>query len=1166
MKFFNLSRSESYPALKKVYAIMRLTTLALIAFSLNISATVYSQKTKLSLDVNNQSIKEILFLIENQSEFRFIYESGKINLDKKVSVREKDQSVETILNRLFAKEGIKYEITENNLILINPAEKNDNPTAPNIQQQKKLITGVVTDTNGEPIIGANVIQKGATNGTSTDIDGNFSLEVPENTVLQISFIGYIPQEIQVKNQSVINVLLKEDTQALEEVVVVGYGVQKKANLSGSVGVVKNEVLQNRPITNVGSALQGTVANLNITNQSGAANSSPEINIRGFTSINGGSPLIIIDGIASDSEILNRINPSDIESISVLKDASSAAIYGSRAAYGVLLVTTKSGKDEKLSINYNGNFALRTMARLTELETDPYTVASIRNTMAYPWYYIYTEEELEYAKKRSLDPRNVSPYYLRPDGTYAYFDSVDWYDEAYRNVGLATTHSVDISGKTNKLSYYFSGSYFFQDGMLKAPIKNDEFNRYNLRAKLDFEITKWWNIGGNISFSSSDYDEPAYLEDMFWSIGRESSLTPLRNPDGTWTRPNVQGPTIVATMTDGGRNTTIKNDYLVQLSTKMDIIKNVLTLRGNFGLNRFNSRFRSNWLPVALYDGPNRPVQYSRTTALVRNNSIIKDHLLFDVYADFTKTFKEKHFAQVLLGFNQEEVKYNKLEANRQDLISNSLPTIELATGDMTMSEKITSEAFRGAFFRFNYIYNNKYIAEFNGRYDGTSSFPRDDRFVFNPSGSLAWVISQESFFQPLSKVISHLKLRASYGSLGNQSVEDVDDETLNGPYRYIPTLASGKTIAILDGIQPTYISAPGLVSSSLTWETVTTVNVGWDINFFNNRLVTTTDIYRRDTKNMLTKSKTLPSVLGTNEPKENAADLKTVGWDLTIGWNDRFKLKGKDFKYNVNFVLSDNRSYITKFDNPTGSLSTYYKGQEIGEIWGAKTLGFFTSEEDIKNHADQSFVTSYPGTRPLGPGDLKFEDRNKDGKIDYGKWTTDDHGDYYVIGNSNPRFNFSFIFNGEWNGFDVQAFFQGVGKRDYMPSRGEVNFWGVYYQPWNNVTKGNMDHWTEENPDAYFPRLKSYVGEVEDKELGVPQTRYLQNAAYLRLKNLTLGYTLPQSLTNKWNISRLRFYLSGENIAEITGLSKYYNVDPENLGGSRYPFQRSFSIGANVSF
>lgn len=990
---------------------------------------------------------------------------------------------------------------------------------------------------------------------------NFPISVTENTTLQISYIGYIRQEVAVRNQQSVNIVLREDTHSLDEVVVVGYGIQKKANLSGSVGVVKSEMLENRPISNVSQALQGTVGNLNITNPSGQANASPEINIRGTTSINGGSPLIVIDGIVSDAGILNRMNPSDIENVTVLKDAASSAIYGSRAAFGVLLVTTKTGKEEKLSINYNSNYAFRHITKLTELEKDPYTAASIINQMAYPWYSVFTQEELEYAKRRSEDPNNVSPYYLGPDGTYCYFDTVDWYKEVYRDLGFATTQNVDISGKTDRLSYFFSAGYLFQDGMLRENSINDTYNRYNLRSKLDFQLTNWWSLSSNISFSSSDYDEPSYLEDLYWYLGRESTLVPARNPDGTWTHSKAMtGPTILAKMTDGGRNTTKSTDFVAQLSTKIDVIKDMLTIRGNFGMNRYEYMYSTHLLPVAKYDGPDRPAIYTRSTSMAEKRSSLRNHILFDVYADFNKTFNEKHFTQVLVGFNQEETKYNLFKASRSELISNSLPTIELATGEAVVNETITSEAMRGAFFRLNYIYNNKYIVEFNGRYDGTSSFPKQDRFVFNPSASLAWVISQEKFFEPVTNVVSHFKLRGSYGSLGNQASKS------GGEYRYIPTMAAGKTDVILNGAQPTYISAPGLVAGTLTWETVTTSNIGWDINFLNNRLSTTTDIYRRDTKDMLAKGKTLPSVLGTSEPDENAADLKTTGWEVSLNWKDRFNLRGKDFHYGVNFVLADNRTVITKFDNPTGSLSTYYVGQEIGEIWGATTLGFFSSEEDIKNHADQSFMASYPGTRPIEPGDLKFEDINKDGKVDYGKWTLDDHGDYKIIGNKTPRYTFSLGLNMEWNGFDLQAFFQGVGKRDYMPNRSEVNFFGVFYQPWNNITKGNMDHWTEENPNAYFPRLKSYVGEQSDRELGAPQTKYLQNAAYMRFKNLTLGYTLPQHITDKWNMSRVRFYFSGENIAEISGLHKYYGVDPENLGGSRYPFQRSFSLGLNVSF
>lgn len=1125
----------------------------ILALSLLASGSIFGQNQKISLPKGTTTLQKVFQEIEKQTDLSVDYNQSKLNINKQVVIKEQNKTLSKTLEEVLAGSGLTFKIEAGHILILPLAEKKE------VSTPDKQIKGNVTDKNGEPIIGANITVKGTTIGTITDIDGSFSFKIPDNATLLISYIGYLPQSISVGNQASFQITLLEDTQKLDEVVVIGYGTQKKVNLTGSVGVVDNQKLQNRSISNVGQALQGAVANLNITNNSGAANDIPDINVRGYTSINGGSPLIIIDGIVSDAEILSRMNPTDIESVSVLKDASSSAIYGSRAAFGVLLITTKKGSSEKLSINYNNNFALRHITRQTELETDPYTIATIRNTMGYPWYTFYTTEELEYAKKRSLDPENTSPYFLKPDGTYTYFDSVDWYEEAYKNVGFSTTQSIDISGKTERLSYFFSGSYFYQGGMLKQSGVNDQYNRYNLRTKLDFKITDWWNIGGNVAFASSDYDEPSYLDDLYRGLQQESTLTALRNPDGSWAKPNLLGPSILAKISDGGRTTTVKNDYNVQLSTKIDIIKKVLTIRGNFGLNRYNSRFRSSLLPVELSDGPNRPVVYTRATSKASNTSSIQDHILFDVYGEFTKTFKEKHYVQALIGFNQEETKYNILSAARDGLISNSLPSVNLATGEMTVGEKITSEAFRGTFFRFNYIFNDKYLVEFNGRYDGTSSFPKKDRFVFNPSASLGWIVSQEKFFQPITPIINHLKIRASYGSLGNQA-------SGSNVYRYIPTMPSGKTSALLNGEQPVYVSAPGLVAGSLTWETVTTANFGFDLNFFGNRLTTSTDIYRRDTKNMLTKGKVLPSVLGASEPDENAADLKTKGWDLTIGWKDRFKLAGKDFHYSANFILSDNRTFITKFDNPTGSLSSFYVGKEIGEIWGAKTLGFFTSKEDIKNHADQSFVTSYPGTRPLEPGDLKFADLNNDGKIDYGKWTLDDHGDYKVIGNSTPRYNFSLSLNAEWNGFDIQTFFQGVGKRNYRPQRYDANFWGMYTQPWDNLTKGNLDYWTEDNPDAYFPRLKAYIAEVEDKEAGVPQTRYLQNAAYLRFKNLTIGYTLPKKIVDKLNISRLRIYFSGDNIAEITGLYKHYKVDPENLGGGSYPFQRTFSFGLNVSF
>lgn len=1014
------------------------------------------------------------------------------------------------------------------------------------------ITGKVIDQSGLPVIGANVIVKGSNTGVITDIDGNFSIFAPKGALLEISYIGYHPVHLTIQDKRELSVVLKENTQALDEVVVVGYGVQKKVNLSGSVGTVSSKSLNNRPVTSVGQALQGTVANLNITPQGGAANSDPKFNIRGVTSLNASSPLIVIDGIVSDTEQLNRMNSADIENISVLKDAASSAIYGSRAAFGVILITTRKGKSETLSVNYNNNFSFRSLTRMPAIITDPYTIVNMKNTMSYPWYNLYNEEQVAYAKKRSEDP-SVSPYFLNPDGTYSYFGDTDWISEAYKNSGFSTNHTLDISGSTKRLSYYFSAGYMFQDGMLKYG--NDTYNRYNLRSKLDFNITDWWSIGNNTSYVTTDYDKPNYLGSSFyWEVNRTNSLDVPRNPDGSWTK---AGGSILGRIEEGGRTSSLNNNLMTHFTTQIDIFKDMLMIKGNFALNRKDAHYSGYSLPVTYYRGPELPAQYHNEITSANRRSYIADHLLFDAFADFRKTFAEKHFVNAMVGFNQEEYRYKNFDASRKDLISTSLPTIDLASGDMNVSESIETWALRGMFFRFNYIYNNKYIAEFNGRYDGTSRFPKDDRYAFNPSASVAWVISNEKFFESLTPSVSHLKLRGSYGQLGNQDVS---------AYEYIPTMGSGKVSQILDGKQPVYVSAPGLVAGNLTWEKVSVKNIGIDVNFINNKLTASADVYRRDTKDMLTKGKTLPSVLGTGEPKENAADLKTQGWEVTLGWNDSFELKGKPFNYSANFILSDSRSWITKFDNPTGSLGDYYVGQELGEIWGVNTLGYFTSDEDVKNHADQSIVTSYPGTRPLAAGDLKFEDRNKDGKIDWGKWTLHDSGDYYIIGNSSARFNYSFSVAGDWNGFDMRAFFQGVGKKDYRPGPSDLYFWGVFSQPWTNVTKGNMNHWTEENPNAYFPRPKAYVAESGDEECGLPQTKYLQSAAYVRLKNLTFGYTLPTSITRKALISRLRVFFTGENIFTISALDSHYKIDPEGLGGQSYPLQRSYSFGLNVSF
>ena len=514
------------------------------------AASAYAEQTTLTVRMNNRTVKDVFNYIEKNSEFIFVYHGSNINLNRKVSVDVHNQTVETILSNMFAGTDIEYIINDRQIIVRRNEKSNRSVTfAAESQQQKKItVTGNVKDATGEPLIGVNVLVKGTTIGGITDIDGNFSLsDVDPNATISVSYIGYKTQDIALKGKSAVNITLSEDSESLDEVVVIGYGTQKKVDLSGAVATVSTKVLENRPVLTVGQALQGSVANMTVSIGSGQATDSPTFNIRGTTSINGGDPLIVIDGVVSTSEELNRMNPSDIGSISVLKDAASAAIYGSRAAFGVILVTTKTAGQEKLTVNYSNNFAMRKLSSMAEVITDPYTVATARNDFYYPWGVNHNQEELEYAKRVSSDP-SVSPYFLKPDGTYAYFGQTDWFGEAYKNLAFSTNHTVDVSGKTDRLNYYFSAGYNFQDGMVSQG--TDKFNRYNLRSKLDFKLTDWWTLGNNTSLVISDYDAPYFLgDDYYWAVNRRNALVPIKNPDGSYTE---DGAAIMGRFAEGGR--------------------------------------------------------------------------------------------------------------------------------------------------------------------------------------------------------------------------------------------------------------------------------------------------------------------------------------------------------------------------------------------------------------------------------------------------------------------------------------------------------------------------------------------------------------------------------------------------------------------------------------
>lgn len=708
----------------KIFRALKLSTLCLIlGVEAGFATESYSQKTTFTISVQDQSVKEVFDYIEQHSEFIIFYLDETIDVNRKVSVNLKGQRVESILEQLFKNTDVTYTINDRQILLSKRNKMTEAaPVVAVVQQKKNTVTGVVLDPTGMPVIGANIMVKGTTSGTITDMDGKFSLDVDQDATLVISYIGFASQEIKVGNQTKLSISLKEDSEALDELVVVGYGVQKKADLSGAVATVPTEVLMDRPVVNVGQALQGSVANMNVTIGSGQATDSPSFNIRGTTSLNGGDPLVVIDGVVSSAEELNRMNPTDIGSISVLKDAASSAIYGSRAAFGVILVTTKTAGQEKLTINYNNNFAMRKLSSMADVITDPYLVAQTRNTMSYPWYNLYNADQLAYAKKVSEDP-STSPYYLNPDGTYTYFGNTDWFSEAYKNLGFSTNHTVDISGKTDRLNYYFSANYNFQDGMVKYG--TDKYNKYNLRSKLDFKLADWWTVGNNTSYVISDYNSPNYLgSSYYWEVNRCNPMDAIKNPDGTWTK---SGASVFGRLEDGGRWYQQKTTFNTQFTTKIDIIKDVLFVNGSFNYSVQKNNEEGYSLPIEYYDGPDRPALVLDEISQAYMNNTNARTLTFDAYATFHKVFNDKHDFSAMIGYNQEDWRSNYSSSSRKELITSSLPSQGLATGDMNVGQSIGTMSLRSGFGRLNYTFDNKYIVAFNGRYDGTSRFPHDSR-------------------------------------------------------------------------------------------------------------------------------------------------------------------------------------------------------------------------------------------------------------------------------------------------------------------------------------------------------------------------------------------------------------------------------------------------------
>lgn len=1048
---------------------------------------------------------------------------------------------------------------------------------------KVLITGEVVDDKGEPLIGATVYEKSSANGAVTDVNGKFSISVPAESKLVVNYIGYQQENVEVSPGTTnYTIQMKGDSKTLNDVVVVGYGSQKKINLSGAVDQVTAKDLEKRPISDVSKGLQGLIPNLNIDFTSGEPGQSASVNIRGEASINGGSPLLLIDGVASDIDEMNNLLPEDIESISVLKDAASAAIYGARAAFGVILITTKKGSGDRIKISYNNHFTWKRPSQLTDKTSDPYIYLKLKNiaVLNTPWSsgHVTDDEHLEWARQRSDDPDNTDAIRLNPlDNTqWEYMGDTDWTKYYLDKYTFSQAHELSISGATDRTNFYMSAGYDHEDGVLKDIASDDGYDRYNTRMKVNYKLWDWLTVGNNTSFEITKRNKPSYynLSDLYdaepWNM--------LVNPNGTWASDEL-GITL-AQITDGGKDKKERDKLQSTFSAEANFWKGMLRINSNFTYAKTWSV--KDWYKTKYQIGYGPDDTRTEGTSQAEKDHTNNTYTVFDLYGTFTKTWNI-HYVSAILGFNQEYNKWDYTSAQRYDLISSSLPTIGLASGDQYVKEQYKDWAIRGCYYRLNYILDNKYIVEFDGRYDGTSRFPKKKRFGFFPSASLAWRIDQEKFFKPLEKVMSVAKLRASYGSLGNQLVSE---------YGYIPFMESKTGSYIIDGKLQQQVSSPGLVSDNYTWEKVNTLNFGVDLGFFNNRLTASFDIYRRDTKGMLTQGKELPGVLGATEPQENAADMRTTGWELSLGYQDKINVADKPLTWSARFVLSDNKSKITKFDNPDRKLSQYYVGQTIGEIWGLQSDGLFQSKEEIAQLNESQIIPW--GALQIVEGWPKYKDLDGDHKITKGS-TVDKPGDLSIIGNSSPRYRFGFNLSAEWNGFDLSCFVQGIGKRDYYPI--SYLFWSFYQQPYSGGQVSCFDFYraqndseaertkesksyiaaglADKNINSKFPVFQSWLA---DKNLGsginamgcaIPQTRYMLNGAYLRMKNITVGYTLPSSLTKKIGISRLRVYISGDNLFEFSELKKYF--DPEAVTqsdsyGYVYPFNRQYTFGMNLTF
>lgn len=1096
------------------------------------------------------------------------------------------------------------------------AARAEKPSASNVYQQTRiLVSGRILDSSGQPVPGASVIEKGTTNGVDTDIDGKFTISVKSGSSLEVSCIGY--ETVSVAASENLSVTLREDTQFLDEVVVVGFGTQKKINMTGSVAAVDvDKAFGSKPITDVSKGLQGVVPGLSITYNSNDLNASPTMKIRGTGSINGdNTPLILLDGVEVPD--LSFVNPDNIKSISVLKDAASASIYGSRAAWGVVLITSKDGSavKDKVSITYSNNFSWNQPIGLPKYITDKAGVlAQLEEGMlaqknvdgsrieAFGMYYDTIGKGIstwfdKYSGNLSNPVYKYGEDYEFIEGTPYYYRVSDPNKEIFKT-SFSQTHNLSVTGNTGKTNYNIGLGYTMNDGTLKAAKKND-VKRYNLNLSTNTQVKNWLNIGTKVMYVEKEYEYPyGYSQSkgatgLLYYVMRFPAFFPFGISDGSKLADGTYASESAATgeglyFRHGNAyvaNESIcssKDQYLTLGGNVRINLAPGLSFYGDYTRGRYNYENRSMRQPyyVANWSFPKKAAV--TTNDFLERTYVSKITNTYNAYFDYLFDIQKQHNFAIKVGANAEDLRYDNQSVKVNGVQDVEHPTLNLTDGknEGIVDESLRHRATAGFFGRINYNYKEKYLLELNGRYDGSSSFRTGKQWAFFSSASAGYRISEEKFWTNIKPYVPTLKVRASYGSVGNQALESW--------YPYISTMAT-ETVSWIgtDMNQVSTTTTPSAVNPDMTWEKIRTLDIGFDAGFFNNELNVTFDWYQRRNVGMLVAGNEIVRYAGIAvAPLENGGDMKTNGWELQIDYNHAFN---KDFAIYGTFTLSDAKSEITKWNNTTGALNSWYKGKKLGEIWGFETDRYFNSSDvnpdgTLKTGTpDQSYLQN--GSFRFGAGDIKYKDLNNDGKIDTGKGTIDDHGDLKRIGNQLPRYEYSLRVGAMLKGFDVEVLLQGVGKRDMWSTSSLFIPHAAGAQM--NIFENQLDYWTESNQNARFPR--PYINGAFGSLSGLPgnsgcnnfapQTKYLNNLAYLRVKNFTVGYTLPQNLTRKIFVEKLRFYFSAQNLftfdhidgvmdPECTGGSSksYTNGMDMTMAGRAMPFNRQWSCGLQITF